>query len=211
MPASAAAAVISIDPTATGAARACRLACRWRIFVGHDGFDVFSERMSTSRPRCAKPFSPIGTTSCTRATSKARHSDGDMYPPNVDQFRSFLLSSWSNSAFLVLEEAGRHHRSCGHRSCTRRLVGDLHVLRSDTEQTQHRRARRAGADRALPAATRFRICISATGSETARRCATRPTIAPSNYWSGSAGFASPDYARSFCLSVSLAAECATLL
>jgi arginine-tRNA-protein transferase len=30
-----------------------------------------------------------------------------MYPPNVDQFRSFLLSSWSNSAFLVLEEAGR--------------------------------------------------------------------------------------------------------
>jgi leucyl-tRNA---protein transferase len=30
-----------------------------------------------------------------------------MYPPNVDQFRSFLLSNWSNSAFLVLEEAGR--------------------------------------------------------------------------------------------------------
>ena len=38
---------------------------------------------------------------------EGRHSDGDMYPPNVDQFRSFLLSSWSNSAFLVLEEAGR--------------------------------------------------------------------------------------------------------
>ena len=37
----------------------------------------------------------------------ARHSDGDMYPPNVDQFRSFLLSSWSSSAFLVLEERGR--------------------------------------------------------------------------------------------------------
>jgi len=37
----------------------------------------------------------------------ARHSDGDMHPPNVDQFRSFLLSSWSNSAFLVLEEGGR--------------------------------------------------------------------------------------------------------
>jgi len=37
----------------------------------------------------------------------ARHSDGDMYPPNVDQFRSFLLSSWSSSAFLVLEEHGR--------------------------------------------------------------------------------------------------------
>jgi arginyl-tRNA--protein-N-Asp/Glu arginylyltransferase len=38
---------------------------------------------------------------------EARHADGDMYPPNVDQFRSFLLSSWSNSAFLVLEEHGR--------------------------------------------------------------------------------------------------------
>jgi arginyl-tRNA--protein-N-Asp/Glu arginylyltransferase len=37
----------------------------------------------------------------------ARHADGDMYPPNVDQFRSFLLSSWSNSAFLVLEEHGK--------------------------------------------------------------------------------------------------------
>jgi arginyl-tRNA--protein-N-Asp/Glu arginylyltransferase len=36
-----------------------------------------------------------------------RHADGDMHPPNVDQFRSFLLSSWSNSAFLVLEEHGR--------------------------------------------------------------------------------------------------------
>ncbi len=36
-----------------------------------------------------------------------RHADGDMYPPNVEQFRSFLLSSWSNSAFLVLEERGR--------------------------------------------------------------------------------------------------------
>jgi arginine-tRNA-protein transferase len=37
----------------------------------------------------------------------ARHADGDMYPPNVDQFRSFLLSSWSNSAFLVFEERGK--------------------------------------------------------------------------------------------------------
>jgi len=37
----------------------------------------------------------------------ARHADGDMYPPNVDQFRSFLLSSWSKSAFLVLEEQGK--------------------------------------------------------------------------------------------------------
>jgi arginine-tRNA-protein transferase len=37
----------------------------------------------------------------------ARHADGDMYPPNIDQFRSFLLSSWSNSVFLVLEERGK--------------------------------------------------------------------------------------------------------
>ena len=37
----------------------------------------------------------------------ARHSDGDMHPPNVDQFRSFLLSSWSKSAYLVLEEDGK--------------------------------------------------------------------------------------------------------
>ncbi|MEM7217512.1 MAG: arginyltransferase [Pseudomonadota bacterium] len=29
----------------------------------------------------------------------ARHRDGDMYPANVDQFRSFLLSSWANTAF----------------------------------------------------------------------------------------------------------------
>ncbi len=37
----------------------------------------------------------------------ARHADGDMHPPNPDQFRSFLYSSWSNSAFLVLEEHGQ--------------------------------------------------------------------------------------------------------
>jgi arginine-tRNA-protein transferase len=29
-----------------------------------------------------------------------RHRDGDMDPPTVDQFRSFLLSQWSNSVFL---------------------------------------------------------------------------------------------------------------
>ena len=29
-----------------------------------------------------------------------RHRDGDMYPPSSDQFRSFLLSQWSNSIFL---------------------------------------------------------------------------------------------------------------
>ena len=38
---------------------------------------------------------------------RARHADGDMHPPNVDQFRSFMLSGWGNSAFLVLEEHDR--------------------------------------------------------------------------------------------------------
>ncbi|MEM8769514.1 MAG: arginyltransferase, partial [Pseudomonadota bacterium] len=31
---------------------------------------------------------------------RGRHADGDMYPPTTDQFRSFLLSQWSNSVFL---------------------------------------------------------------------------------------------------------------
>ncbi len=31
---------------------------------------------------------------------RGRHPDGDMYPPTTDQFRSFLLSQWSNSTFL---------------------------------------------------------------------------------------------------------------
>jgi arginine-tRNA-protein transferase len=29
-----------------------------------------------------------------------RHSDGDMYPPSSDQFRSFLLSQWSDTVFI---------------------------------------------------------------------------------------------------------------
>ena len=29
-----------------------------------------------------------------------RHRDGDMFPPSPDQFRSFLLSPWSNTVFL---------------------------------------------------------------------------------------------------------------
>ena len=31
---------------------------------------------------------------------QGRHRDGDMFPPTADQFRSFLLSQWSNSVFL---------------------------------------------------------------------------------------------------------------
>lgn len=30
----------------------------------------------------------------------SRHADGDMFPPSVDQFRSFLLSQWSESLFV---------------------------------------------------------------------------------------------------------------
>lgn len=29
-----------------------------------------------------------------------RHADGDMFPPSTDQFRSFLLSPWSDTLFL---------------------------------------------------------------------------------------------------------------
>jgi arginine-tRNA-protein transferase len=31
-----------------------------------------------------------------------RHADGDMFPPTRDQFRSFLLSSWSDTRFLSM-------------------------------------------------------------------------------------------------------------
>lgn len=31
-----------------------------------------------------------------------RHADGDMYPASEDQYRSFLLSPWSNSVFLSI-------------------------------------------------------------------------------------------------------------
>jgi arginine-tRNA-protein transferase len=31
-----------------------------------------------------------------------RHGNGDMDPPSIEQFRSFLLSSWGRTAFLVL-------------------------------------------------------------------------------------------------------------
>lgn len=36
-----------------------------------------------------------------------RHADGDMYPASEDQFRSFLLSPWTNSVFLSLYEGER--------------------------------------------------------------------------------------------------------
>jgi arginine-tRNA-protein transferase len=38
---------------------------------------------------------------------EARHADGDMYPPTADHFKSFLMSDWSHSLFLTLEEQGR--------------------------------------------------------------------------------------------------------
>ena len=36
-----------------------------------------------------------------------RHADGDMYPASEDQFRSFLLSPWSDSLFISLYEGSR--------------------------------------------------------------------------------------------------------
>jgi arginine-tRNA-protein transferase len=36
-----------------------------------------------------------------------RHADGDMYPASEDQFRSFLLSPWSNSVFISLYDGNR--------------------------------------------------------------------------------------------------------
>lgn len=36
-----------------------------------------------------------------------RHSDGDMYPPSRDQYRSFLLSTWSDLMFLEFRLQGR--------------------------------------------------------------------------------------------------------
>lgn len=36
-----------------------------------------------------------------------RHADGDMYPASEDQYRSFLLSPWSNSVFLCIYEGER--------------------------------------------------------------------------------------------------------
>ena len=37
----------------------------------------------------------------------ARHRDGDMYPPSPEQFRSFLLSPWSETFFLSSYLDGR--------------------------------------------------------------------------------------------------------
>lgn len=36
-----------------------------------------------------------------------RHCNGDMYPPNRDQFRSFLLSPFADTRFLLIREAGQ--------------------------------------------------------------------------------------------------------
>lgn len=36
-----------------------------------------------------------------------RHPDGDMFPPSRNQFRAFLLCSWSNTRFLEFRAGGR--------------------------------------------------------------------------------------------------------
>jgi arginine-tRNA-protein transferase len=48
---------------------------------------------------------PVCTASCFDLYARyieGRHWNGDMYPPSEDQFRSFLLSSWSRTTFLTL-------------------------------------------------------------------------------------------------------------
>ncbi len=37
----------------------------------------------------------------------SRHNNGDMYPPNREQYRSFLLSTWSDLMFLEFRLQGR--------------------------------------------------------------------------------------------------------
>jgi arginine-tRNA-protein transferase len=36
-----------------------------------------------------------------------RHSDGDMYPASVEQYRSFLTSDWSDTLFYEFRDAGK--------------------------------------------------------------------------------------------------------
>ena len=38
---------------------------------------------------------------------RERHSDGDMYPPSREQFRSFLLCEWSATRFIEMREGER--------------------------------------------------------------------------------------------------------
>lgn len=38
---------------------------------------------------------------------RERHADGDMYPPSPEQFRSFLLTDWSDTRFLATYLDGR--------------------------------------------------------------------------------------------------------
>lgn len=35
---------------------------------------------------------------------ESRHRDGDMYPPNPEQFANFLMSEWSNTKFLCFRQ-----------------------------------------------------------------------------------------------------------
>ena len=37
----------------------------------------------------------------------SRHADGDMYPPSPDQFQSFLLSTWSDTRFVVFSQRAK--------------------------------------------------------------------------------------------------------
>ena len=141
----------------------------------------------------------------------ARHADGDMHPPNVDQFRSFLLSSWSKSAFLVLEEHGETNRRRSDRPRSRRTFGDLHVFRSDSEQTQHRCSCGTRPDRTLREQWNP-LSVSRILGSRQREDALQDRLSPHRIV-GQEPLEPPDlkWLQSFCLSARLTAECATHL
>lgn len=56
----------------------------------------------------------------------SRHSDGDMFPPNREQFNSFLLSRWSNTQFLEIRET--HTQRLVSVAVTDRLTNGLSAI-----------------------------------------------------------------------------------
>jgi arginine-tRNA-protein transferase len=65
-----------------------------------------------------------------------RHADGDMYPASEDQYRSFLLSPWSNSLFVSIYEGSRLLSV----AVTDRQDNGLSAIYTFFEPTQERRS-----------------------------------------------------------------------
>ena len=102
-----------------------------RNSVGRGGFGAFGARTTDVAVDHARAVFSDRYYELYARYIDARHADGDMHPPNVDQFRSFLLSSWSNSAFLVARRSRATASASPLQTRSRRLVRDLYVLRSD--------------------------------------------------------------------------------